>query len=435
MTRTAVSHICFSWLLLALGGCDVAPDPSGASVTAIVGGDIVTGTGDEPLRGATVLIADDRIEAIGPADEIDVPPEATVIDARGKTVLPGIINAHVHTNRDQRAVLRAFLEDGVTTICETGGPTETAAALREAGRAPDVARAFSSGRVVTAPGGYPSARSEAVVRSFDSVATAEEAVAEVAADGADYLKITLQPIDFFNLGEGDTSLPVPEADEIRAAVRTAHELGLLARAHIHSPELLEQALDAGVDVVEHILFSLPADETMLTLYEQGGLFLEQLPDAERVIDVLVDADVFLVPTLENETEAVPTLLKPEYSEQDLEVLRAFAFDIVGAYHGKGGKIALGNDWNGFHSIELGMPMREMEMLEASGLTPMEIIQAGTLHAATVCGQDERLGTLEVGKLADVLIVDGDASTDIQALDQVDKVLRDGVVVFDAKAPT
>ena len=139
---------------------------------------------------------------------------------------------------------------------------------------------------------------------------------------------------------------------------------------------------------------------------------------------MVQQEIMLVPTLD-------VIVHDDYlqdgvrSEGDL-VSRA-VLDVVRFFHEAGGTIALGNDY-GNGGIKPGMPLREMELLHVVGLSPMEIMEAATRHAAYVCGQGEELGTLEPGRLADIIVVQGNPLDDIAAMDAILFVVKDGELV-------
>ena len=150
-------------LLLALGAtacgrqASPADGPAGPNEIIITNGTVLDGRGSEPLPDGVVVITGDRITFVGRAVDYPVPSDAQVIDARGGTILPGIVDAHVHSASDP-AVRREFLMDGVTTVCDLGSPLEDMAGFSEdrADRAP-AARGLKAGPILTAPGGLPGA--------------------------------------------------------------------------------------------------------------------------------------------------------------------------------------------------------------------------------------------------------------------------------------
>jgi imidazolonepropionase-like amidohydrolase len=136
--------------------------------------------------------------------------------------------------------------------------------------------------------------------------------------------------------------------------------------------------------------------------------------------------IILVPTLSKLERSLRGSLIPEHLQP-----RVFysALETVGHFHEIGGRVALGTDRNARWEKPLGMPIREMALLQESGLSSMDVILAGTRHAAAACGQSQELGTLEVGKLADILLVDGDPLQDLQVLKKVRAVFLGGKEVF------
>jgi imidazolonepropionase-like amidohydrolase len=194
-----------------------------------------------------------------------------------------------------------------------------------------------------------------------------------------------------------TNLPNFSAEELSAIVEAAHTRGRLVTAHITEVKFLEPLLEAGVDDLAHI----PNDFVLDSLIKQ-----------------LVKQDVYVVPTL-TVFEAYGGLKGSSYN--------------LGKFVKAGVKIALGNDYtfvpqNSFDRFDLGMPMHEITRMSEAGMTPMQIIVAATLNAAHVCGLETELGTLDVGKLADILIVNGDPLNDLSALTQVKMVIHSGEII-------
>jgi imidazolonepropionase-like amidohydrolase len=165
---------------------------------------------------------------------------------------------------------------------------------------------------------------------------------------------------------------------------------------------LPGALDAGVDDIAHMATDRVSDAT---------------------IQRMVEASVYWVPTLE--------------LWQGVGLRRAAIADNLRRFVAASGQVALGTDYLGAPNVDfdLGMPITEIELMAQAGMTPMQIIVAATRNAAHVCGLERELGTLEPGKLADVLVVDGDPLTDVHVLTQTRLVLRDGVIIMQEAAPT
>lgn len=396
------------------------------------------GKPSEPIGDGVVLVQGERIIAVGPRQRdgahggaVKVPPGATEIDLGGATLLPGFVNSHAHLSQEfMDRFLTEALAEGVTTVCSTGGLVAEIAAVHASGAEPDHARAFSAGGAISALGGYPGAvRNPDAMLPVANADEAQEAVRRLDDSDADYVKVVLEEFNWNFQTPGDT-LPLLSNDALNAAVEAAHERDLIVRTHVRYATQLDAALRAGVDSIEHITFPFARGSGFDQLLEQDQLELSSLPDFPQRIQRMVEADVLLVPTLNNEIDSVGSLEGHDQSEKD--AIGQFAFQIVGAFHRAGGRVALGTDANGRSMVELGMPFKEIEYLLRSGLTPADVIVAATRNAAEACDQEHRLGTIKQGKLADLIAVNGDPLTDpLGSLGQIRLVVKGGRVVESA----
>ncbi len=411
LPSSAWRPVCLAWLL-ALAGCaparptpvaPPAPAATGAPTAvpgsapalvngtaepalALVNGTLIDGTGAAPVAGAVVLIRGERIVAAAPAGAVGVPAGAQVIDVAGATILPGFINAHVH-GAYNAGNLAAWAQAGVTTVrdesCRGSTPAAVAAqcALRDGELArPELARLVAATPMLTAPGGYGA-------YPVTSPEDARRAVNELLDAGADLVKTTVE--DDLQGRRWKTL----SAESLKAIVEAAHARGRPVSIHVSRASHVELALEAGVDDLAHMVVTTLDDD---------------------LIDRVVAAGVYWVPTLELWQGvgwgAVPTAN-----------LRRFVT--------RGGQVALGTDYGGYTiPFDLGMPVREIAFMQEAGMTPMQIIVAATRNAAHVCGRDADLGTVEAGKLADLLVVDGDPLADLGALTQVRMVIKGGAVI-------
>ena len=392
--------------------------PIGPSRTIITNGTVVDGRGSEPVRDGIVVIVEDRITFVGSASDYPDRTHAQVIDARGGTILPGIIDAHVHGASDP-AIRREFLINGVTAVCDLGSPLADMPQFDEGylGQEP-VARGFRAGPIITAPGGLPDAVLQTNLNH--EVATVDEAraaVVDLDSRGADLIKVYLQR------EVGGVGYPMLGEEELAAIVEEAHSHGLLVRAHVTYGSLLDMAIQAGVDTIEHVPINATQSESEGISEPQWQAIYETL------LERMVEAGIVMVPTLDRPFGDLFRAPNPTpEQEAAIEIILA----IVGGFRELGGVVGLGTDWNIGVGMEAGIPLGEMEMLIAAGLTPMEVIEAGTRHAASVCGHGDELGTLEAGKLADVIVVDGDPLQDLQALSQVTLVIKNGEIALIAE---
>ena len=395
----------------------------------LTNGTVITGTGADPIPDGTVVIADDRILAVGPATDFRVPQGAQVIDAGGGTILPGIINSHVHHggSAEER---RRFLEEGVTTVCDLGSPLEELAGFEDSRIADGpVARGFFAGPIVTAPGGYPDGLYHTTGFNYEVSDPQEgrEAVRDLLARGASFIKIAMDPSwDFQN------PLPMLSVEEATAIVEEAHIHGVLVRSHQIQITYFPMAVETGLDVIEHIPFPTgwPSPEEIQGYMELDDplspFFDEHFPEYGPLLEGMAAGGITMVPT-------VSALLSSLYGRTDLSQRDQYVvdavLDIIRRFRDVGGVVALGNDFNG-RSVRERLPLIEMKALVDAGLTPMEVIESSTHHAAFVCGQDEDLGTLEAGKLADVIVVEGSPITDIEAIGRLRLVLLGGEVAYE-----
>jgi len=378
-------------LLSTAAGCGFpAPvadvDPTTATL-ALVNGRLIDGTGAGPLTEAVVLIAGDRILAAGSRDTLRVPDWVETIDLGGATILPGFINAHVHYGFHE-ANLQAWAQGGVTTVRDEGVIAEVASladlmAFRDESRAdPRNARLVSYGLMITVPDGYGDL-------FVDSPEEARQAVLDEIAQGVDGLKVSLE--DGY---AGTSGLPKLTPEELAAIVGAAHEHGLLVSGHITQGAYIQALIDAGVDDIAHLPYDFFPPEAVRQMVERG---------------------IYLTPTFSvfrNYGAPVGTCVRN---------LRQFIQ--------AGGQVALGSDYGGGPGdFELGIPMYEIEMMSQAGMTPMQIILASTRNAAHVSNLEAELGTLEPGKMADILVVGGDPLADLQALREVLLVVHEGVVI-------
>ncbi len=379
--------------VLILASCSTPTTLDGPSQTTLVltGATLIDGSGVEPIPDATLVIEGERIIAAGSSADIIIPARAKIIDLDGAYILPGFINAHVHDAYDSDR-LKAWALAGVTTVRDEGilsDPSQISwqHSLRNRLAASNQnARLVSAGYMITVPGGYGNLK----------VTSAEDAQKKVnmeLAEGMDLIKVTME--DGYGFA---TNLALLSGEELSTIVSAAHQQGVLVSAHITEAKFLQQVVDAGVDDAAHI----PWDVLI----------------SPSLIQKMVDQDVYAVTTM----TVMDAYSCAEGASRNLARLQS-----------AGVHIAMGNDYtlipqNNFDHFELGMPMHEMYLMSAAGLTPMEIIVASTRNAAHVCGLEGEIGTLEVGKLADVLVLSANPLEDLSALTQVRMVIHNGEII-------
>lgn len=386
---------------------------------AITGATLLDGTGRKPVADQTILWEAGFISWIGPDAEA-VLEHALLIPAEGGTVLPGLIDSHVHlslpptlTGIDdivnepvERSLIRAansagvLLRAGITTARDVGSRAGVAIEVAAAQRDGDLAgaRILAAGSGITPPGGHGQAMC-VIAEGPEEVAAAVRAEHE---RGADLVK--LFPTGGV-LGEGTHGFDVVMTlDDVRAAVETAHELDMHVAAHVHGPEGIELVLEAGVDTIEH----------------GTGATREQ---SERMV---VD-EVALVPTLvplvairQRELDLPRDLMKRVDEVQNAQSDSAATAIEVGV------RVLPGTD-AGTPFNPPGQLVQEMELLVDLGMSPSDVIAAATSQAADTFGWDD-VGILQIGNVADLLLVDGDPLEDLGTLSWPATIVQDGVVI-------
>ncbi len=360
------------------------------------------GTGGPVRAGAGILIEDGVITRMGRAADA-VPPGADVIDVAGRTVMPGMIDAHAHVfvkpPRPEEgaeplwpetsahflgARLRETLRMGFTTLRDVGSYGDAVVAARQAMRygAFRGPRLLTCGRIVsaTAPGGR---FFDGMYREADGPDEVRKAVREQLRRGADFVKVMTTGARSVEL-EDPLPAQLTEA-EVAAVVDEAHRLGYRVAAHAEGLAGTELAVRLGADTIEH------------------GMYLHQRPE---LLDLMAAAGQVLVPTLScyygvaEEPGWTPRLA--DLARRNLDE----ACRTLEAARTAGVPIALGHDWQPFSDAAT-----EIVRMVRHGMSPAETLVAATATAARALGLDDRLGTVEPGKLADLVVVDGDPLAD------------------------
>jgi imidazolonepropionase-like amidohydrolase len=387
-------------LMILASAISISAEDGG--IVVFKGATLIDGNGGQPVVGAAVVIEGDRILFAGPQDDIEIPSSAIVYNLRGLTILPGFFNTHVHEvtfpsdvpGELETSRLAAWAQEGVTTLRDVTSPREELIRYKNHQTArsdPFLARLVMSGPCFEVPGGRAESYNRVIITSEED---AREKTESLLDDGADVVKLYFEDGSIF--GE---SWNVMTTEEARMIVKVAHGSGRMVTAHVQEAYLVEKALDAGLDDICHSQVDGP------------------VPD--HLIERMVEQDVYLVPTLEMSNTWRP------YLEMSWINLRRMVE--------LGVKVAIGTDYSYSFEIEfeLGMPLQEMLLMERGGMTPMQIIVAGTKHSAHVCGLEKDLGTIEKGKMADLIVVNGDPLEDLSVLkNNLEMVVHSGAIIRD-----
>ncbi|MDQ4132912.1 MAG: amidohydrolase family protein [Actinomycetota bacterium] len=410
---------------------------------------LVDGIGGTPIPGASVVIEDGVIASVGNRSPQVI--GAKVLDGRDRWLLPGLWDTHMHNGFSAGGLLspeelseeqlllnwRAYLRSGVTSVVSVGDDPRRVLAARDAEREDRLLgpRIFAAGSVFTAPGGHPAGtilRGETAVRVGDLAIEVDEPGDArqrlrrlVENDGVDLVKVIYSTIP----GDG----PRLPRDVLDALVDEAHTSGRPVVAHVSTTEEAAECVAAGVDGLEHMVL------------DDGEQF-------DRVLAAARDRGVFWTPTLAL-FDRMAHDLDPSYiddyrpegfvSRTILLSVRQWAsrgdrpapgspgppwertVELAGRAHAAGVRLALGTD-AGMIAVFHGLAVhRELELLVRAGLAPTEALSAATAVAAAKVGAESRLGTVEVGKEADLLILRDSPLDDIRNTRQIDLVIKRG----------
>ncbi len=371
-------------------------------------GMIIDGNG-EILLDSVIIIEDGIIKVIDNQDVCNHYFDR-IINAKGLTILPGFINTHAHTGFKyinnvhckgfQEEYLIACINEGITTIRDEGMFTDDtledvvyAKRLIESNNM--YPRIVTTGKFFTAPKGY-GGEAPIEIETIDEVAVKIE---ELLGLGIDMVKTVLED----GLDPSTYGLPKLSDELLKEICIKAHDKGVKVSAHVTQSHNLKRLIDAGIDDAAHMVYDDLSDE---------------------LINEMVHKNVFVIPTL-----TVSKMISDKYGAPVFESTKQNVLRFVEA----GGNIALGDDFIEEESpwYRLGMPKLELQLLKEAGLTNMQIIIAATKNGAIVCGLDNEIGTIESGKRADLLLIEGNPLENIEYIYNVRMVIKDGCIIVES----
>jgi imidazolonepropionase-like amidohydrolase len=390
-----------------------------AAVTAIMGGRLIDGTGRPPVEDSVVLLRGGKIVAAGPAASVPIPRGTEFVDAKGKSVLPGLWEMHAHFEQVEWGPI--YLATGVTTARDVGNEREFIVAARDAiaaGRG--IGPRLVMAGVVDGSGPF----SLGVIR-VDTPEQAREQVQKYKAAGFQQIKIysSVKP------------------DILKVVTAEAHRLGMTVTGHIPFGMNAIQGIEDGMDQINHVEYITP-----LMVDSKSQTIDPDAPNVKKIIKLLLDhhvvvddtlalMEIILHPLDHPISGFEPGILKvapelkqaletmgaaPAKAAQSAATFRAME-TTVRVLHQAGVPIVAGTDQTvpGF-SLD-----REIELHVQAGFTPMEAIQSATIVAARAMGMENDSGTIEVGKRADVILVDGNPLENISDIRKVSAVFAAG----------
>ena len=424
--------------MAALADISKGISASRADTLAIVGGTLIDGTGAAPVEDAAVVIRKGRIVATGPRSKVKIPKHANVVDAKGKFILPGLWDMHAHFEQVEWGPI--YLAAGVTTVRDCGNELEFITAVRDA---------IAQGR-----GLGPRLLLAGVVDGTGPLALGVERVdtLEQARSWVDrYHDARFQQMKIYSS---------VKLEELKAVTDEAHRLGMTVTGHVPEGLTAFQTVEAGQDQINHIsyiadIMHAPLPETATRADRRNAIINIDLnsPESQKALAFLKDHHTVVDPTIALYELFTATTAKPpasfepgvdkiaaelagqvtdveppnETSDAQEKVFQK-QVAIVGALHRAGITIVAGTDQAvPGHSLH-----REIELYVQSGFTPLEAIQSATTVPAHVMGLDKELGTIETGKRADLILINGDPLQDVHNTRNVEYVITNGTMYHTAE---
>ena len=410
----------------AIREIDEPPAAGQDSVQAIVGALLIDGRGGPAVKNSVVVIRGNRIAAAGGRDAVAIPDGANVTQATGLTLLPGLLDSHFHMGSGDRmpSIPSVFLRRGVTSARDPGRPFEHYDPIRAL--ATPVPRLFLTGAHLDQP--PPAYPANAVL--VEGTEEARDIVNQYVDEGGSAIKVYFR-------------LPL---ELIRVVCETADARGVPVTAHLELVRA-DEAIRAGVDGIEHITSfgTALADprhvERFVTGVQSNNAFrregrfelwdtldLENSPRTRALIDLIVAEGVVISPTL--------GVFEKRAGDKEATPMHVNAFEnmlkFTGMCHQAGAPIVVGSH-NQMGTRPDGTAYAdETELLVECGLTPMEAIVAATMNNARFFRVQDRLGSIEPDKLADLILVDGDPLDDIHVVRNVQRVMLNGLWVVDRR---
>ncbi len=395
---------------LALAACAGADDrPESPQRLAIVGATVIHPQRDAAQARApdtTIIVSGNRIVAVGPAGAVAIPYGATIIDGRGKYVVPGLIDAHVHffqsgnlytrpdaadfnasmpyakeIARNQArlpATFKVWLASGVTSVVDVGGPFWNFTVRDAAATTVAAPRVAVAGPLISTIDDPPLDLGDPPIIKITSAADARALVRRELARKPDYIKVWF-------IFRGDANIAGDEAI-VRATADEAHAAGVPVAVHATQLAVAKAALRAGADFLVHSVDDAPVDD-------------EFLPERVARFIAMPGPDIPPVIAMKN--------------------LRA-VWDA-------GIPVAMGTDAGNIGTLHGPSVFREMALMQQAGLTPLEVLRSATTYGAKAARRDRDIGAIEPGRLADLVILDDDPTVDVENLSHTHRVVKDGHV--------
>ena len=407
----------------------------------LVGGDLLDVSQGKTIPDSLVIIEGDTITYAGPEKKFENPPAMTVIDCSGKTILPGLFDAHIHlggsstlgyVHVDENRKLSAFLYAGVTSFFDLGAVPEMIFSLREAERKDQKLspRIFAAGPVFTSPKGHGTEYGVPMSLTPTTEKEAREDVRQLIEDNPNHIKIIYE--------KGSKRFTSLSFELMAAIIDEAHKNNFPVVTHIITFEHARDALKAGTDGLAHMVTDQVVSEEFLKEMKQKRVYcIPTLAVFESLSGgMLAKIEDRIAPQLKQgiSREILEDLAKkremPGMGESFKAWNKTLHFAKINAkkMSDYGIKLAVGTD-AGNPAVFFGPSVhREMELMVEAGISPAEVLKAATQNAAEILGKADTLGAIAEGKLADILIIEGNPLENIQNSQNIWMVIKNGQIL-------
>jgi len=407
---------------------------------------LIDGTGRAPQPEMSVTVDGERIAAVTPSALLKA-PKGKVIDARGKYLMPGLMDVHIHlqggagpqadlasTRAAAVQALASFLYCGVTTVYDAGNQADLILPLRADERAGRIMapRIFATGNLVTYPGSHGAAMA-VTVQDFEK--DREKLDRQIAEQQPDVIKLTLED-------EGWGARPmIPLMPEplLRDILRYYNLHGIRSTIHISSELRAEEAIFAGADSLAHPVIQGPVSDSFVKLMAAKKVpFASTLTIGENYSRLaehpeFLDQPLYAASFSAADRQLMKTKTRAEYQARLwtawMKLMTPVAEENIRKVHAAGGVVAMGTDQSSGPASQ-----RELELLVAAGIKPFDVLTIATHNGAVLLGKADQLGSVEPGKLADLLLLDADPTADIGNVKKIALVMKGGQIVDESKLP-
>ena len=408
---------------------------------------LIDGTGRMPVSGASVLIDGDRIAEIS-RNSMDSRAATNRIDGTGKYLIPGLMDLHIHLtgsvevtpeglkiNNDQAKGIRAlhsYIYSGVTTVFDAGNVPDYILKLRDEERSGKLTspRIFATGAIVTYPGSHGGGEFSTLVDSWPDAIPALDAHIERQPD---ILKMTYE-----ERGWGARPMiPILPLDLMQRIVSYYNDRGIRTTVHTSSEYRARQAIFAGVDTLAHPIIQGPVTDDFVRLMGAKKIpMVSTLTIGENYSRLAehpeyLDEPLYQATMTPQEIEILKTEKRKEYQERKwtwwMKIMTTVAQENVRKINDGGGVLVAGTDQTTGPALH-----RELELLADAGISPTDIIRIATLNGAIFLGKEKDLGSIEEGKIADMVVLAADPTADINNAKQIVQVIKGGQLIDRSK---